>query len=160
MSDFTYRLALRTFRGGQIKNHPVSECDEYIQIFEYIFHKYLFGHLFVSIFRQMKKTMTHSTHPNSPNSPQLTKLTHLNKLTHFSPTYPTQQTQPNHLNSPQLTSTQTRIAWSLRETNLQFQYSKKFCIGENACKISPPPSSNKPRSVISVTMRVISWHCG
>ena len=26
------------------------ECDEYIRIFEYIGHKYIFGHSFVSIF--------------------------------------------------------------------------------------------------------------
>ena len=26
------------------------ECDEYIQIFEYIGHEYIFGHSFVSIF--------------------------------------------------------------------------------------------------------------
>ena len=28
----------------------ITECDEYIRIFEYIGHKYLFGHSFVSIF--------------------------------------------------------------------------------------------------------------
>ena len=27
-----------------------SECDEYIRIFEYIGHEYIFGHSFVSIF--------------------------------------------------------------------------------------------------------------
>ena len=30
------------------------ECDKYIQIFEYIGHEYLFGHLFVPIFLCVK----------------------------------------------------------------------------------------------------------
>ena len=36
-------LTLRTFMS-------VTECDEYIQIFKYIGHEYIFGHSFVSIF--------------------------------------------------------------------------------------------------------------